>query len=63
MFQYHLTFKPTEANQQHVEHCRRMLAADIPMAVEFRDRSWFQGRPPLSSVTGAGSRVGPLYIQ
>jgi uncharacterized protein YecE (DUF72 family) len=51
VFQFHLSFKPSEANQRHVEHCRRMLAAHIPMAVEFRDRGWFQGAPPPSGHT------------
>ncbi|KAK3272191.1 hypothetical protein CYMTET_19500 [Cymbomonas tetramitiformis] len=40
LFQFHLSFAPTEANRGHVLYCRQQLDAKYAMAVEFRNRSW-----------------------
>jgi uncharacterized protein YecE (DUF72 family) len=42
VFQFHLSFKPSEASRQAVLRCRQLLAHDIAMAAEFRNRAWFQ---------------------
>ncbi|GAX79803.1 hypothetical protein CEUSTIGMA_g7243.t1 [Chlamydomonas eustigma] len=41
VFQFQLSFLDTVKNRSYVEHCRKMLSAFIPMAVEFRNRAWF----------------------
>lgn len=41
VFQFHLSFTPSEANKRHVEWCRSRLDSSIDMAVEFRSRAWF----------------------
>ena len=40
VFQFHLSFLPTEANRAFVKMCATHLRQDVGMAVEFRDRSW-----------------------
>ena len=42
MFQFHLSFAPTQASRAHVEWCREKLRQDVAMAVEFRNRAWFK---------------------
>ncbi len=42
MFQFQLGFKPGDDSREHMLYCRRMLRADVPMAVELRNRAWFQ---------------------
>eukprot|EP00892_Ulva_mutabilis_P001030 jgi/Ulvmu1/10928/UM007_0107.1 len=41
LFQFHLSFTPSDANKNHVEWCRSQLDSGIEMAVEFRAREWF----------------------
>lgn len=41
LFQFHLSFTPSESNKRHVEWCRSRLDSSIDMAVEFRARAWF----------------------
>ncbi len=41
IFQFQLSYYPTEKNKIYVEYCRRKLDSKYNMAVEFRDRSWF----------------------
>eukprot|EP00249_Psilotum_nudum_P030668 c43542_g1_i1 orf=266-1651(-) len=41
VFQFHLSFKPTEENREHVNWCRLNLDSQFSMAVEFRCREWF----------------------
>ncbi len=43
VFQFQLSFQDTQQNRAYVEHCREMLNAAVPMAVEFRNRKWFTG--------------------
>lgn len=43
MFQFPLSFGPSQTNLRHVLECRRRLDYRIAMAVEFRDRNWFVG--------------------
>ena len=43
IFQFQLSFAPSDANRQHVEWCRRHLCAAYRMGVEFRDRRWTAG--------------------
>ena len=40
IFQFQLSYYPTEKNKRYVEYCRRKLDSKYNMAVEFRDRSW-----------------------
>lgn len=47
VFQFHLSFRPSPANRDHVLECRRRLYGPVGMAVEFRNREWFHGAPPL----------------
>jgi uncharacterized protein YecE (DUF72 family) len=42
VFQFPLSFTPTDANRAHVRWCRQHLAAECVMAVEFRCRLWFK---------------------
>ncbi|CAM6104910.1 unnamed protein product [Calypogeia fissa] len=51
VFQFHLSFKPTEEHRAHVLWCRKNLDSKYPMAVEFRAREWFSGEQ--MSKTGA----------
>ncbi len=34
---------PTQKSRDYVLRCRKMLHPNVVMAVEFRNRSWFQG--------------------
>ena len=44
IFQFQLSFTPSDANRQHVEWCRERLCSAYRMGVEFRDRSWLAGQ-------------------
>ncbi|KAJ7523754.1 hypothetical protein O6H91_18G061600 [Diphasiastrum complanatum] len=50
VFQFHLSFKPSEGNKRHVLWCRRHLDARYSMAVEFRCREWVTGHHASSTV-------------
>ena len=41
MFQFHLSFRPSQENLEYVLDCRQRLDSRYNMAVEFRCRSWF----------------------
>ena len=43
IFQFQLSFAPSDAHRQHVEWCRRQLCSAYRMGVEFRDRRWIKG--------------------
>ena len=43
IFQFQLSFSPSDAHRQHVEWCRRHLCSAYRMGVEFRDRRWLRG--------------------
>ena len=43
IFQFQLSFSPSDAHRQHVEWCRRQLCSAYRMGVEFRDRRWVLG--------------------
>ncbi len=43
IFQFQLSFSPSDASRQHVEWCRRQLCSAYRMGVELRDRRWLKG--------------------
>ena len=42
VFQFHNSFPPSPTNREIVEGCRRRLDPLLQMAVEFRNRTWFE---------------------
>mmetsp|Transcript_11394 Transcript_11394/g.15199 ORF Transcript_11394/g.15199 Transcript_11394/m.15199 type:complete len:554 (-) Transcript_11394:159-1820(-) len=40
--QFHTSFGPTPQNEAYVQHVRKRLRSDVRLAVEFRNRSWFE---------------------
>ena len=42
VFQFHNSFPPSPTNREIVEGCRRRLGPLLQMAVEFRNRTWFE---------------------
>ena len=41
IFQFPLSFAPSDDNRRHIEWCRSNIRNSLEMAVEFRARSWF----------------------
>jgi uncharacterized protein YecE (DUF72 family) len=41
IFQFPLSYQPTDENRRHIEWCRSQIHRSLEMAVEFRARSWF----------------------
>lgn len=61
VFQFHLNFTPGETNRQHVLWCREKLAGDVPMAVEFRNRAWFES-PAAAAETASFLRAHGIIL-
>jgi uncharacterized protein YecE (DUF72 family) len=65
VFQFHPSFKPTADTFAYLAECRRRLYAAFPMAIEFRDRSWFSTGPATASYPDSGyadpAQASPVF--
>lgn len=43
VFQYQLNILPSESSRRYIEYCASKLDSSILMAIEFRNRKWFDG--------------------
>jgi uncharacterized protein YecE (DUF72 family) len=60
--QYPTGFKPNAAAYRIITECRNNLAADYAMAVEFRDRSWFEQKEQLPHTIALLRSLGAAII-
>jgi hypothetical protein len=62
VFQFQLSFQPSEDNKRHVEWCRANLHPDYQMAIEFRHRGWVRDEAAIQSTVQFARGLGCALV-